>query len=424
MKKILYIVTREIYPMVGGREVVLYNYCKGLYEGYECSVDLFCFGNTYKSTIDQENLYFINKVYYVKGPNILKKAFNILKTPITKNPLQVSLYYDRKQKQYLKKIINKNKYDIAICDMARTAEYLKDIEGIKKVLDMNDIISNRYYRQYNSINKYSNILGQFSNKIPRPLKKIVENEYIAKFIIKKEANLLKKYEINIGKYFDYIIFVSYLETSQYNKLIGDNKAITIPIGVNYNYYSKQLVNKSKVPMIIFLGNMDISHNRDAVNNFIENIFPKLIQEIPNLIFRIVGKCNESYKKEMEKNKNVQVTGMVDDLRKYIQEGWLSVAPLTYGSGVKTKILETMAMGLPVVTNKIGGEGISANCNDGLFIEDNNNNITNRILELINDKEKIKNLSNKSKKLVKEKYTWEKVLINFNYIINENKENIF
>lgn len=417
MKKILYVMTREIYPITGGREVVLYNYCKGLNEIFGCKIDLFCFRNSKKEINNEIKLDFINNIFYAKYPNFIKKVSNCLKNSLIlkKWPIQVSLYYDNKNERTIEELIKKNNYEIVICDMARTAEYLKKLNGIKKVLDMNDLISNRYYRQCKSINENSNILGQFSDKVPKVFSKIIKNKRIAKYILKCEANLLRKYECDLGKHFDDFIFVSYLEANQYNKLMNFNKAITIPIGVDYDYYSKRVVAKADNPTIVFLGNMYISHNRDAVDNFIDNIFNELLKVYPNLMFKIVGKCSESYLLKM-KNSNIEVTGIVEDLREHVQSAWISVAPLTYGSGVKTKVLETMAMGLPVVTNEIGAEGIRGNEGNGLFICKNDLEMINIIEELIDDEKKLIDSSERAKKFIENKYKWKNVLKEFDKIL--------
>lgn len=425
MKKVLYITSRPIYPITGGREVVLYNYCKGLSEKYGCIVDLFCLEKYNTDLNIQEKLHFINKIFYGNKPSLLIKLKNVLYMSLVKRkwPMQVSIYYNEKTLNELKYLIQREKYDIVICDMARTAEYLRNIEGVYKVLDMNDLISNRYYRQFKSINKNSNILGQLSEKLPQFMSHIVNNQFVCRTILKLEADLLKKYELSLIDDFEDIIFVSYMEAQQYDLLTKKNKSLTIPIGVDYQYYSNKIGKRSEKPCIIFLGNMFISHNRDAVNNFMNNIFPYIIKEIPEVIFKIVGKCDENYKKIMQNKSNVELTGMVDDIREHVQQGWIAVAPLTYGSGVKTKVLETMSMGLPVVTNSIGAEGIYAGNDNGLFIEDNNIEMANIIKKLLKDRELLNKSSQEASKLIKCKYTWDNCLNNFEKIIDSNLKEV-
>lgn len=420
MRKVLYVVTREFYPMLGGREVVLFNYCKGLYEKYDCSIDLFCFSDSAEGIKVQKDLNFINQVYQARRPTFIPKCKNLIwkSLLLRKWPVQVSLYYSTKTQKELNTIIKQNNYDIVICDMARTAEYLRNIKGVRKVLDMNDLISNRYFRQAAAITTDSNILGQFASKIPEFVVKVLNNQKVAQLTLKLEATLLKRYELEIESYFDDIIFVSSLETIQYDELIKKNKSVTIPIGVDYDYYSKQMVEKNSQPLISFLGNMQIPHNRDAVDYFIKEIHPSILKRVPNYRLRVVGKCDECYKEEMMKYSFIEVTGTVDDIRPYVQESLVSIAPLLYGSGVKTKVLETLAMGVPMVTNMIGAEGIDAEENDGLFICESPEEFAQAVITLLENQCLRSQLSENACELIKNKYTWDSVLKHFNRIIEK------
>lgn len=418
MKNIVFIISRSFLPAAGGREVVLYNYCKGIKEDYNCKITLICFNANKEEIKNLSDLDFIENAYSIPLPKKYDKIKNIIfkSLLLRKWPLQVSAYYSNYSFNNIQEIVNKISPDMIICDMCRTAEYGKRLKGnFKKILDMDDLLSNRYKRQCEKVDKSSNILGQYSKNVSKLIKSIISNYIVSKSILYIEAKLLKRYEISLEDYFESIIFVSELETEQYNKVTKSKKAVCIPIGVDYEYYSERVVEKSKYPLIIFLGNMYISHNVAAVNNFINNIYPHIINKNPNIKFRIVGKCSDEYKKNME-NSHIEVTGMVDDIRRYVQQGWILVAPLTYGSGVKTKILESMAMGVPVVTNDIGVEGIKCIVNRDIIVENDNYRFAKSVTDILEDIDYRNKLSINTSNFVKNNYTWNKVLLNFNEIL--------
>lgn len=416
MKKILFVTTRLIYPINDGRKVVLYNYCRGLAEQHNCEVRLFSLIDEEELSIEQPK--FISKIYCSKPPSKYEKIKNLIGKSILFNkwPLQVSLYYSKKAKSNLDRAINDYKPDIVIADMARTAEYLKDLDDNKynKILDMDDLLSKRYSRQAKSEMLGSSAIGAYSKNVPKFINNILKNKEIAKFVLNKEASLLSKYEIEISNYYKSIIFVSSLEAEEFNKVIGEKKCIDITIGVNYEYFSKNVVRDKKGNYIVFLGNMYVAHNQDAVNKFVRDIFPNILREIPSAKFRIVGRCSDEYKIELEQNVNVEVTGEVDDIRKYVQECNVSVAPLTYGSGIKTKILETMSMGVPIVTNEIGVEGIIKN--NYIINENNDEKFAKEVVKLLENKELNEEVSRKSQQFVRENYIWEKILDKFKIIL--------
>ena len=133
MKKVLFVTSRLIYPVNDGRKVVLYNYCKGLAEQHKCEVRLFSLLDKNEETPEQPN--FIKKVYKAKTPSKFEKISNLVYKSFILNkwPLQVSLYYSKKSKQYLDQVIKEYEPDIVIADMARTAEYLNNLDGIKYI---------------------------------------------------------------------------------------------------------------------------------------------------------------------------------------------------------------------------------------------------------------------------------------------------
>lgn len=418
MKKVLFITTRLIYPVNDGRKVVLYNYCKGLAEQHDCEVRLFSLIDDKEKKIKQPQ--FISKVYFGSLPRKLEKIKNLLINSIilSKWPLQVSLYYSKRAQIQLLKIINDYNPDIVICDMARTAEYLKDLDDNKynKILDMDDLLSKRYRRQVESGWISENSIGAYGSKLPNFMQKIAKNSNIMMKIIKKEADLLSKYEINVSKYYKTIIFVSQVEAKDFNKKIGKDKSIDITIGVDYEYFSEEVAFNKKNNYIVFLGNMYVAHNKDAVNSFIIEVFPSILKRIPNCVFRIVGRCSQEYKNEMQKYLNVEITGEVDDIRKYVQDCSVAVAPLKYGSGIKTKILETMAMGVPIVTNEIGNEGIGLTNNKELIIAEKDGDVANQIINLLNNKSLQKMLIQKSRTYVRENHQWDMILNRFDDIL--------
>lgn len=418
MKKVLFLTTRLIYPVNDGRKVVLYNYCKGLVEQHNCEVRLFSILDD-NEKVEQPN--FISKVYYSKAPSNYNKIKNIIIKSLLQNkwPIQVSVYYSKKIKSYLTDVINEFEPDIVICDMARTAEYFKDLDEEKynKILDMDDILSKRYNRQAESGIISINSIGAYLNRIPSFLKKIAQSNLVMKFIINKEAKLLNRYEIDISNYYKSIIFVSPVEAKEFNKKINSNKSIDITIGVDCEYFSKKVANEKKKNFIVFLGNMYVGHNKDSVKYFLDNVFPKILKDIPNCTLRIVGKCSDDYKIYLENYyKNIEVTGEVEDIRKYIQECAVSVAPLKYGTGIKTKILEVMAMGVPVITNDIGNEGIDLKDNVEAIIENDDEKLYERIVELLKNEDLQDTLSLNAKNFIYENYRWKNILKKFEKVI--------
>lgn len=111
--------------------------------------------------------------------------------------------------------------------------------------------------------------------------------------------------------------------------------------------------------ISFVGGFAHAPNVDGVLWFAEEVVPTLLRRIPNLVINIIGSNPPETIRRLQ-SKNVNVTGFVDDLEleKYYDETRVTIAPLRFGAGVKGKIIESIAHAIPVVTTKVGMEGIT------------------------------------------------------------------
>ncbi|MBU3138163.1 glycosyltransferase family 4 protein [Clostridium gasigenes] len=419
MKKVLFLTTRLIYPVNDGRKVVLYNYCKGLELYHDCEVRLFSILDDEEKRVEQPT--FISKVYYGSLPNKLEKIMNlsIKSVLLNKWPLQVSLYYSKKTKKNLDEVINEYNPDVVICDMARTAEYFKDLndEKYNKILDMDDILSKRYKRQMESGELGKDAVGAYASKLPKCFDKWIDRFSAMKYILGKEVKILSKYEEKISQYYRNIVFVSPLEAKEFGYLLGEaEKTIDITIGVDYSYFSQEIIQEKIQNSIVFLGNMHVSHNKDAVNHFLENIYPGILKEIPNAKLIIVGRCPEDYKNHLLRFSNIEVTGEVDDIRLHVKKCSVAIAPLLYGSGIKTKILETMAMGIPVVTNDIGIEGIALTDGENILVANTSEDFINKTIDLLINRELNNKILCNAKRFIQENHQWKDILKKFEGIL--------
>lgn len=406
--KLLFITTRLPYPIRSGSQIVIYNWCK--YLRYNFGYEIYLYSFTEKDQeVDAQKLDFINQVFVAEKPKFVEKVSNILLKTFIKNkwPLQTSLYYSKKTHNDIKKKINDLNIDIVVCDMIRTVEYINGIDDkIVKILEMQDLLSIRYERMIKNSKMNVDAFGYYGKYINEKLKKIINFRFIISSIFKYEAKLLKEYEIEANDRFDIVTFVSNKETLKYNSFLKQGKGMTVPIGVDYQYYSEKNIEKKDKNLICFTGNMDIGQNKEAVSYFIDEMLPKIRYKVNNKVtFRIIGKCSLEYKNEIEKNKDVEATGAVDDIRDYVQESTVFVAPLVYGSGVKTKILETMAMGVPIVTNDIGSEGIDIVSGKHLFVCNDIDDFVNKTVLLLRNQEVNEKISGNAREYINQNGKW-------------------
>ena len=157
-------------------------------------------------------------------------------------------------------------------------------------------------------------------------------------------------------------------------------------------------------LIGFLGAMSVAHNENAVRHFIIDILPLVIKKVPEAKFMIVGGGVSDELKKLE-SEHVIFTGRVDDVRDYLEKCKVFVCPMTFGSGIKTKNLEAMAMGLPIVTTSIGAENINAKPGTDWLVEDLDDSFADAVIELLQVDQKRIDIGQNGSVFVRENFTW-------------------
>jgi glycosyltransferase involved in cell wall biosynthesis len=215
--------------------------------------------------------------------------------------------------------------------------------------------------------------------------------------MRRKAYKTMEIELDIYKRADCVWAVTTDDRSIVNKY--DSKIITdlITLILPVEEIDRRNMEKNT---LLFIGNYWHQPNVDAVLYFCKDIFPMVLTRIPDVIFKIVGNAPTPEIKNLESN-NIQVIGWVPDTKPYLEKCHISVVPLRYGAGMKGKVVETMSVGVPVVTTSIGIQGIDVKDGEHILKADNPQTFSNAIVKLLTDDELAVRLSYNSKKYVHE-----------------------
>jgi glycosyltransferase involved in cell wall biosynthesis len=121
--------------------------------------------------------------------------------------------------------------------------------------------------------------------------------------------------------------------------------------------------------IVFSGNMEYHPNIAAVRFFRAEVWPRLRERWPGLVWRLVGKNPDAVKRYTSGDPRIQATGPVDDAVRELAKSRAAVVPVLAGSGTRFKILEAWAAGIPVVSSTVGAEGLPARDGENILIAD-------------------------------------------------------
>jgi len=179
----------------------------------------------------------------------------------------------------------------------------------------------------------------------------------------------------------------------------------IPNGVDVQYFASREPDPG-LPRtnLVFAGSMDYSANVDAVVWFVNNIWPELQREHPALSFAIVGRDPAPEVRALSGNR-VNVTGTVPDVRPYYSGALAAVVPLRIGSGTRLKILEAMAAGIPVISTRLGAEGLDLEDGTHILIADSASEMIAAVSRLAASPELWQRLSRSGREVVSRSYDW-------------------
>lgn len=378
-KKILFFTSRIPYPLEKGDKLRAYYQLK--YLSKDAKIVLCCMSQE-EITLKAENELkkFVDKIYVYRS-NKVSTLINMLIAGVIGYPFQIGYFFNTGAHFYFKKVIQKEQPDHIFVQLIRMAEYVLKTQNISKSLDYMDT---------------------FSKGIERRMEK---EKGLKRLAYRFEFNRLKKYEEKVFSYFDnhYIISSQDRDSFSFEKA----KSISIsPNGVDHNFFTPKK-NISKSYDLVFTGNMSYPPNVSAVIYIAKEIMPLLIKDYPNIQLLIAGATPTSSVKGLA-NKNITVSGWIDDIRDAYNDSKIFLAPLQIGTGLQNKLLEAMSMELPCITSKLANNALGAKRESEILIGETPHEYVELIKRLINNEDLRNNLTKNAKLFVEQNYNWNSI----------------
>lgn len=227
-------------------------------------------------------------------------------------------------------------------------------------------------------------------------------------IYKIESVRLAEYEEQVLRHSDHAIVISEEERRAIrNRVVGRSISV-VGNGVDLEYFTLPVTpsNESPEMAIVFTGVMDYFPNIDAVKYFCRHIFPLIRRAVPEARFYIVGRNPTRDVKRLATEGNVVVTGEVADVRPFLARAIVAVAPFRLARGVQNKVLEAMAMGVPVVGTTQTFKGIEASESDGVRIVDDADSFARQVICFLRDQEQRFHAAQRVRNYVERHHRWE------------------
>ena len=157
--------------------------------------------------------------------------------------------------------------------------------------------------------------------------------------------------------------------------------------------------------LVYLGHYRHYPNEDAALHFVEEIFPLIKARDAGVKLYLVGSHPTRKINRYKGRDDIIVTGSVPDVSAYLVKGTVFIAPIRLGGGIKGKLLEAMAAGLPVVATSLAAAGLGARHGRELMLGDTPQAFADRVLELLKDKELRQEISRNGRLLVEQRFDW-------------------
>ena len=188
----------------------------------------------------------------------------------------------------------------------------------------------------------------------------------------------------------------------------------IPNGIDLDYYRAGETTYQPYSLL-YCGSLTYDANFDAVCFFLEKIFPTVRCRYPAARLRVTGGLQGVNLERLPNQDGVEFTGYLADVRPVVARSCVSVVPLQYGGGTRLKILESLAMGTPVVATRKGAEGLEIQSGEGILIAQNPKQFGQYVIDIFEQPDLRRALSLAGKNSVRT-YDWEKIGPQFNRLV--------
>jgi len=282
-------------------------------------------------------------------------------------------------------VVSRQSFDVAWAFSSAMAQYLPGIRAPLRIADFADVDSEKW--------------RQFSAR----------SRGFMRWAYRLEALRLRAFERRISGCVDRVFFVSPREAALFRTFCPPTANVqSIPIGVDTSYYAAgPRPAMDGTVELLFTGSLDYRPNVEAVLFFARRVLPLIRRDVPGARFTAVGhRPGRRLLREARKHVGaLEIAGSVPDVRPYFRRAHIYVAPLHLGRGVQNKVLEAMAMRVPVVASPLAVAGIEACADTHAVVAETAEQFAASVLSLLRDPEKGQRLTDAAFQLIVERYNW-------------------
>lgn len=375
--KILMLTPYLPYPLYSGGQIRSYNLLKNLSKKHQITLFSFIRSNKEKKHIPELKKY-CHQVKVFKRRSAWDPR-NILLSGFSPYPFLVAIYLSNSVKKAILKELNSQNYDLIHAETFYVMPNLPGSINLPTLL-IEQTIEHLVYQRF---------VENFKLIFLRPL-------------LYFDVFKIKFWEKHFWQKATRLVAMSTSDKKIMIKSVKHKKVDVVANGIDVKHFAKVKPQTPSKPTILFVGNFKWLPNKDAAKFLSLDIWPKIKQKLPLAKLWIVGR-NPTADILSLAQKDIKVTGDIEDIRTAFAKSSLMLAPIRNGRGTKYKVLEAMASKLPVVTTKLGKEGIKTR--SSVMVAETADNLAKATVSLLTHPKKAQKISKKAQIIVYKNYNW-------------------
>ena len=346
--RILFLAHRLPYPPNKGDKIRSFWELRCLSERHQ--VDVACFYDQAEDARELEKAAKYCDSMYCEKLDPLAARIRSGAAVLRRQPFTIGYFHSRKMDAAIRSILRAKRPDLIFVFSSAMAHYVMNVPNVPKVLDMVDVDSEKWAQYARGASVLFSWLGRY------------------------EARHLAEHESEIVRHFSATCVCTESERELLRSVSGDSRIRVMGNVLDAGYFDPENVSipaeiAGLQPYVVFTGSMDYLPNVDAVKFFAREILPLARERVPDLKFVIAGMNPSREVKRLAAPGEVIVTGSVPDIRPYLRGAAAAVISMRLSRGIQNKVLEALAMGVPVLTTSRVAATIPADIASFLLCED-------------------------------------------------------
>jgi glycosyltransferase involved in cell wall biosynthesis len=309
----------------------------------------------------------------------LRLAANLL-SPL---PYSVATHTSRALRRALAEHAARQPVDVWHCEWTPYAEALRGVGAGRRVVIAHNVESVIWQRYYET-----------------------EANALRRWYIGRQWRKFQKFERGVLREVERTVAVSGVDALRFRRDFGARRVDVVENGVDTAYFRPQEVRRDP-GLLLFLGSLDWRPNLDGVRLLLERVFPAVRAAEPSARLCLVGRNPpEALRREAAGREGVELFASVPDVRPYLARCGVLVVPLRIGGGSRLKILEALASGTPVVSTRVGAEGLCLEAGRDLTVVEDIDDLVGALIAAVREPEAVEAQAARGREQVLRHYDWD------------------